>query len=43
MSLYELESLMRSIPALDPSHMTAEKFDATKDKWRRLNLPDVKV
>lgn len=43
MSLYELESMMRALPRLDEKHMTNEQFDATKDKWRRLNLPDVKV
>lgn len=43
MSLYELESMMRSLPKLDANHMTTEQFDATKDKWRRLGLPDVKV
>lgn len=43
MSLYELESMMRSLPKLDAKHMSEEQFDATKDKWRKLGLADVKV
>ena len=46
MSLYELESMMRSFSKLDKKSekpMTQERMDALKDKWAGLRLPDVKV
>lgn len=46
MSLYELESMMRSFPKLDAKKaepMTQERMDALKDRWAGMNLPDVKV
>ena len=46
MSLYELESMMRSFAKLDekkPEPMTPERMMALKDRWADLNLPDVKV
>lgn len=43
MSLYELESMMRSFEKLDKRYMTDEEYEASKDRWRALNLPDVRV
>lgn len=48
MSLYELESMMRSFGKLDANAeknkpMTPERMAAMKDRWAGLNLPDVKV
>jgi hypothetical protein len=45
MSLYELESMMRSFARLDekPKPMTQERMNELKLVWAGLNLPDVKV
>lgn len=46
MSLYELESMMRSFSKLDEKKaepMTQERMDALKDRWAGMGLPDVKV
>lgn len=48
MSLYELESMMRSFSKLESDAkkkdpMTPERMAAMKDKWAAMNLPDVKV
>lgn len=48
MSLYELESMMRSFSKLEAEAeknkpMTPERMAAMKDKWAAMNLPDVKV
>lgn len=45
MSLYELESMMRSFPKLekDADKMTPDRMAALKNRWASLNLPDVKV
>lgn len=45
MSLYELESMMRSFPKLDdkPKPMTQDRMNELKGRWAALNLPDVKV
>lgn len=45
MSLYELESMMRSFAKLDKGNrpMTDAEYEASIDRWRALNLPDVKV
>lgn len=49
MSLYELESMMRSLAKMDEKNsdsgglMSDEDYEASKERWRKLNLPDVKV
>lgn len=45
MSLYELESMMRALAKLDNKGraMTDDEFEASKQRWRDLGLPDVKV
>lgn len=47
MSLYEIESMMRSFQKLDKDRpgrpMTDAEFDAAKEKVRAMNLPDVRV
>lgn len=47
MSLYELESMMRSFTKLDKNKaarpMTDEEFEAALDAVREMNLPDVVV
>lgn len=48
MSLYELESMLRSMAKLDAKSkgsepMTPERMNAMKGKWASMNLPDVKV
>lgn len=46
MSLYELESMMRSFSKLDKTTddpMTQDRMDELKGRWAALNLPDVKV
>lgn len=48
MSLYELESMMRSFSKLEAEAeknkpMTPERLAAMKEKWAAMNLPDVKV
>ena len=45
MSLYELESMMRALAKLDNKGraMTDDEFEASKQRWRDLGLPDVRV
>jgi hypothetical protein len=48
MSLYEVESMMRSFSKLDKDKsksapMTQERMTALKSKWANMNLPDVTV
>ena len=45
MSLYELESMMRSFAKLDdkPKPMTQERMNELKSRWAGLALADVKV
>ena len=45
MSLYELESMMRSFAKLDdkPKPMTQERMNELKSRWAGLSLADVKV
>lgn len=45
MSLYELESMMRSLAKLDNKGraMTDDEFEASKQRWRDLGLADVVV
>lgn len=42
MSLYEIFSMFAKMGKKDPL-MTDEQFEASKERWRSLNLPDVKV
>lgn len=44
MSLYELESMMRALAKMDgKGTMSDEEYEASKQRWRDLNLPDVRV
>lgn len=47
MSLYEIESMMRSFRKLDDERgdgvMTPARMDELKSKWAALDLPDVRI
>lgn len=43
MSLYEIESMMRSLGKLDKPPEKAPDVEALKDRWRELGFKDVRV
>lgn len=43
MGLYELLSTFEKMPKPESATMTDAEFDASKDRWRAMNLPDVRI